>query len=264
MPDQAYLTVEGVSKRFSTGTTAVAALDAVSFTLSKGKFLSILGPSGCGKTTLFNIIAGLIPPDSGDVTLDGESLILHPGMTGYMLQRDLLLPWRSIADNITLAQTLRGVRRSRALKAAAPDAHACGLTPMLRRRPDELSGGQRQRAALVRTLQTGKEMLLLDEPFGALDPITRLHLQELLMKLCLEKRKTVLFVTHDVDEALLLSDEILLMGSSPGRIIAHYDLPQEKPRTIRTLALPALVALKADILNLLDEVGRRKEGSNDA
>ena len=256
MPDQATLKVEDVSKHFGSGTNAVAALEHVSFTLEKGKFLSILGPSGCGKTTLFNIIAGLIKPDSGTVTLDGQSLILTPGMTGYMLQRDLLLPWRTIADNITLSQSLHGVGRSDALRQAAPDIRACGLSPMLHRRPDELSGGQRQRAALVRTLQTGKELLLLDEPFGALDAITRLHLQELLMTLCLEKRKTVLFVTHDVDEALLLSDEILLMGSYPGRIIAHYKLPQDKPRTIKTLSLPALISLKADILTLLDKEGR--------
>ena len=257
MPDQPYLVVKGVSKRFGEGDAAVAALDDVSFSLSQGRFLSILGPSGCGKTTLFNIIAGLIEPDSGAVTLAGESLVLHPGMTGYMLQRDLLLPWRTISDNITLAKTLHGVRRSAALREASPDVQACGLTTMLNRRPDELSGGQRQRAALVRTLQTGKELLLLDEPFGALDAITRLHLQELLMTLCLQKRKTVLFVTHDVDEALLLSDEILIMGSSPGRIIAHYQLPQEKPRSMRSLALPAMVAMKADILKLLDEEGKR-------
>ena len=259
MPDQAYLQVEGVSKHFGAGETAVAALDQVSFTLEKGRFLSILGPSGCGKTTLFNIIAGLIAPDCGAVTLAGESLILHPGMTGYMLQRDLLLPWRTIADNITLSPTLHGVRRSAALREASPDAQACGLTTMLNRRPDELSGGQRQRAALVRTLQTGKELLLLDEPFGALDAITRLHLQELLMRLCLDKGLTVLFVTHDVDEALLLSDEVLIMGSSPGRIIAHYQLPQEKPRSMRVLALPAMVAMKADILKLLDEEAHHHE-----
>ena len=255
MPDQAYLNVEGVTKQFGAGPDAVAALKDVSFTLSQGCYLSILGPSGCGKTTLFNISAGLIKPDSGLVTLGGESLVLHPGMTGYMLQRDLLLPWRTIADNITLSQTLHGIHKRRALREAAPDVHACGLSPMLSRRPDELSGGQRQRAALVRTLQTGKELLLLDEPFGALDAITRLHLQELLMELCMQKHKTVLFVTHDVDEALLLSDEVLVMGSSPGRIIAHYELPQEKPRTIKTLALPAMVAMKADILGLLDEEG---------
>lgn len=257
MPDQAYLTVDGVAKRFGTGENAVAALDHISFTLMKGRFLSILGPSGCGKTTLFNIIAGLLRPDEGDVLLEGRSLVMHPGMTGYMLQKDLLLPWRTIADNITLAQRIQGVSRRRALQDAAADVRACGLDTMLNRRPDQLSGGQRQRAALVRTLQSGKEMLLLDEPFGALDPITRLHLQQLLMKVCLSRGKTVLFVTHDVDEALLLSDEILLMGASPGRIIAHYHLPQEKPRTLRTLALPEMIAMKAEMLTLLDEEGLR-------
>ncbi len=257
MPEMNYLRVEGITKRFGSGADAVTAIEDVNFTLARGRFLSILGPSGCGKTTLFNIIAGLIAPDEGNVTLDGESLVLNPGMTGYMLQKDLLLPWRSIRDNITLARTLHGVKKRRALKDAAPDVHACGLDTLLNRRPDELSGGQKQRAALVRTLQTGKELLLLDEPFGALDAITRLHLQELLMTICMEKGKTALFVTHDVDEALLLSDEILIMGSSPGRILAHYELPQEKPRTIKTLGLPAMVAMKADILNLLDEEGKR-------
>lgn len=258
MPDQPYLVVDGVCKRFGAGENAVAALDSVSFTLPKGKFLSILGPSGCGKTTLFNIIAGLLPPDEGAVSLGGQSLVMNPGLTGYMLQRDLLLPWRTIADNITLARTLRGIPRRQALRDAADDIRACGLTDLLQRRPDELSGGQRQRAALVRTFQTGKDTLLMDEPFGALDPITRLHLQSLLMRLCLEKGLTVLFVTHDVDEALLLSDEILLMGSSPGRIIARYQLPQEKPRTLSALALPALVAMKAEILTLLEEDDHEK------
>lgn len=259
MPDQPYLVVDGVSKQFGEGASAVAALDRVSFTLDKGQFLSILGPSGCGKTTLFNIIAGLTKPDTGSVTLSGQSLLMNPGLTGYMLQRDLLLPWRTIADNIALPRTLHGISRRKALQEASSDIQACGLSTMLHRRPDELSGGQRQRAALVRTFQSGKELLLMDEPFGALDPITRLHLQELLMRLCLEKGLTVLFVTHDVDEALLLSDEILVMGSTPGRIIAHHHLPQAKPRTLRTLALPALVTMKADILTLLDEEGKRHE-----
>ena len=144
MPDQAYLKVEGISKRFGTGENAVAALDEVSFTLDKGKFLSILGPSGCGKSTLFNIIAGLMQPDTGAVTLQGESLIGRPGLTGYMLQRDLLLPWRTIRDNITLPATLRGTKAAKALRAAQGDVHACGLETLLHRRPDELSGGQRR------------------------------------------------------------------------------------------------------------------------
>ena len=253
MPDQHYLEVSGLSKRFGSGENAVSAMEDVSFTLAKGRFLSILGPSGCGKSTLFNIIAGLMAPDTGDVTLGGESLLMRPGTTGYMLQKDLLLPWRTIADNIVLFQTLHGVRRKKALQQAMPDVKACGLEGMLHRRPDELSGGQRQRAALVRTLQSGKELLLLDEPFGALDAITRLQLQELLTGICLQKNKTVLFVTHDVDEALLLSDEILVMGSRPGRIIGHYHLPQEKPRTIKTLALPRLIEIKAEIMTQLDQ-----------
>ena len=257
MPDQPYLDVRGVTKRFGDGPDAVTAVQDASFTLAQGRFLTLLGPSGCGKTTLFNIIAGLIAPDEGTVTLAGESLILRPGLTGYMLQRDLLLPWRTVADNITLSRTLHGQHRRTALRQAEADVRACGLTDLLRRRPDELSGGQRQRAALVRTFQTGKELLLLDEPFGALDAITRLHLQELLMRLCLEKHRTVLFVTHDVDEALLLSDEILVMGCSPGRIIARHTLPQPKPRCMTTLALPALTAMKADILATLDQEVKR-------
>lgn len=256
MPDSAYLAITDVSKRFGADQHAAQALEQISFTLAKGRFLSILGPSGCGKTTLFNIIAGLMAPDCGTVTLQGESLILRPGMTGYMLQRDLLLPWRSVADNITLPLTLRGMKRRRALSAAMADAAACGIKPLLHRKPDQLSGGQRQRAALVRTLQTGKPLLLLDEPFGALDAITRLHLQELLTKLCLEKGLTVLFVTHDVDEALLLSDEILVMGSSPGRIMAHHQVELPRPRTLTDLADPSLIALKAEILTLLGEEDR--------
>ncbi len=259
MPDQPYLQVDGVAKRFGTGDAAVAALDQVSFTLAKGRFLTLLGPSGCGKTTLFNIIAGLLAPDEGAVTLDGQSLIGQPGMTGYMLQRDLLLPWRTVADNIALPARLHHRRKAAAMAEARSDIAACGLTPMLHRRPDELSGGQRQRAALVRTFQTGKELLLLDEPFGALDAITRLHLQQLLMRLCMEKGKTVLFVTHDVDEALLLSDEILVMGCSPGRIIAHHHLALPKPRSLASLALPAMVKMKADILDLLDQEVQRHD-----
>lgn len=255
MPDQAYLQVQSVTKHFGQEPEVVTAIQDVSFSLAQGTFLSILGPSGCGKTTLFNIIAGLIQPDAGSVTLRCESLIGQPGKTGYMLQKDLLLPWRTIRDNVTLSQTLRGIRMRKALSAAMPDIEACGLTSMLNRRPDELSGGQRQRAALVRTLQSGKDLLLLDEPFGALDAITRLHLQQLLTRMCMSRKLTVLFITHDVDEALLLSDEILLMGSSPGRILAHYHIHESKPRTMQTLALPQLVAMKAEILTLLDEEG---------
>ena len=150
-----YFEVAHLTKHFSTDESTVAAIQDVSFSLQKGQFLSILGPSGCGKSTLFNLIAGLMQPDCGDIRLQGESMLLRPGLTGYMLQKDLLLPWRTIADNIVLPKTLHGTRRQAALKSAVSDIAACGLRDLLNRRPDECSGGQRQRAALVRTLQTG-------------------------------------------------------------------------------------------------------------
>ena len=147
-----YFEVAHLTKHFSTDESTVAAIQDVSFSLQKGQFLSILGPSGCGKSTLFNLIAGLMQPDCGDIRLQGESMLLRPGLTGYMLQKDLLLPWRTIADNIILSKTLHGTRRQAALKSAVSDIAACGLRDLLNRRPDECSGGQRQRAALVRTL----------------------------------------------------------------------------------------------------------------
>lgn len=248
-----YFEVRHLRKTFGPPEHAVAAIEDISFTLQQGQFLSILGPSGCGKSTLFNLIAGLLRPDAGDILLQGKSMLLSPGLTGYMLQKDLLLPWRSIGDNIILAQTLHGTRPSVALRAAGDDIDACGLRELLHRRPDECSGGQRQRAALVRTLQTGKSLLLLDEPFGALDAITRLHLQTLLTDIATKKHLTILFVTHDVDEALLLSDEILVMGTKPGRVLRHCPLHQVRPRTLRTLSQPEIVRVKGEILELLEQ-----------
>ena len=253
MPEQHYLEITGLTKQFGAAGKTVTAIQDVSFTLAEGRFLSVIGPSGCGKSTLFNIISGLMTPDAGDVILMGESLLMKPGRIGYMLQKDLLLPWRTVADNITLPRTLQGIRRKKALQDAMPDVRACGLESLLHRRPDELSGGQRQRAALVRTLQSGKRLLLLDEPFGALDAITRLSLHQLLTGLCLSKGLTVLFVTHDVDEALLLSDEVLVMGCQPGRIIGHYTLSQAKPRALTALAHPEMMQIKANIMALLEQ-----------
>ena len=251
MPSQAYLQVDRVTKRFGGGSAGVSAIEGVSFDVPKGAFLSILGPSGCGKSTLFNLIAGLMQPTEGDVTIDGASVIMKPGQVGYMLQKDLLLPWRTIEDNITLGERLHGVPRSAALREAAPLIDRCGLKGFERHRPHQLSGGMRQRAALLRTLLTGKDVLLLDEPFGALDAITRLQLQMLLTDVWQETRKTILFVTHDVDEALLLSDEILLLSARPGRVLRRFAVDLPRPRTPEMLAERGAAALKAEIMSML-------------
>lgn len=251
MPDVDYLAVRGVSKQFDAGTGAVSAIRDVTFSVRRGSFVSILGPSGCGKSTLFNIIAGLLPPTGGDVTLNGTSIISKAGQIGYMLQKDLLLPWRSIEDNIILGQTLRGVSRSDARAAASPLIKRCGLDHFQRKKPHQLSGGMRQRAALLRTLLTGKDVLLLDEPFGALDAITRLQLQMTLMDVWQEMGKTILFVTHDVEEAVLLSDEIIVLTNRPGKISARLPVPLPRPRTAEMLASPELLSLKAQLMSLL-------------
>ena len=231
MPDVDYLSVRGVSKRFDAGDRAVTAIEDVSFDVPRGAFVSILGPSGCGKSTLFNIIAGLLSPSGGDVLLEGASIVGRAGQVGYMLQKDLLLPWRTIEDNITLGQTLRGVNKRKARANAAALMDRCGLTGFEKKKPHQLSGGMRQRAALMRTLLTGKEVLLLDEPFGALDAITRLQLQMTLIDIWQDMRKTILFVTHDVEEALLLSDEILVLTERPGRLRARLPVTLPRPRT---------------------------------
>lgn len=251
MPDVDYLSVQGVSKHFGDTNHAVTAIQDVSFDIPRGAFVSILGPSGCGKSTLFNIIAGLLPPTAGDVRLEDTSIIGKAGQVGYMLQKDLLLPWRTIEDNITLGQTLRGISRSKARTAAAPLIRRCGLEHFEKKKPHQLSGGMRQRAALLRTLLTGKDVLLLDEPFGALDAITRLELQMTLIDVWQETRKTILFVTHDVEEALLLSDEIIVLTQRPGRVRARLPVTLPRPRTPDMLASPELMQLKAQLMTLL-------------
>ncbi len=251
MPDGNYLSIQGVSKQFDSGGNALAAIQDVSFDIPRGAFVSILGPSGCGKSTLFNIIAGLLMPTAGDVRLHDTSIIGKAGQVGYMLQKDLLLPWRTIEDNITLGQTLQGAPRRKARAAAAPLIQRCGLAHFEKKKPHQLSGGMRQRAALLRTLLTGKDVLLLDEPFGALDAITRLQLQMTLIDVWQETRKTILFVTHDVEEALLLSDEIIVLTERPGRVRARLPVTLPRPRTPDMLASTELMQLKAQLMTLL-------------
>ena len=236
--------LRNVAQRFvGVDGSPVDALAPVSFGIEPGRFVSLIGPSGCGKTTIFNIIAGLQDPSAGVVVLDGQDATGMVGQVGYMLQKDLLLPWRTVLDNVVLGLELRGVGRCEAREYALPYLYKYGLGGFERQYPNALSGGMRQRAALLRTLLYDSEVILLDEPFGALDAQTRARMQEWLLELWQDFRKTVLFVTHDVEEAVYLSDEIYVMSARPGRVVAHLVVPLPRPR-------PRHVVLDAEFIRI--------------
>ncbi len=227
------------------------AVEPLTLEIESGRFISLVGPSGCGKSTLFNIIAGLLQPTEGRVLIDGEDATGTIGRVGYMLQKDLLLPWRTVLDNVILGMEIQGVPLRAARERALPLLKKYGLAGFEYLYPNSLSGGMRQRAALLRTLLFDTDVILLDEPFGALDAQTKLQMQEWLMQLWSDFKKTVVFVTHDVDEAIYLSDEIHVMGTRPGRILESIPIALPRPRA-RTATLTAdFIAIKERCLNLL-------------
>jgi ABC-type nitrate/sulfonate/bicarbonate transport system ATPase subunit len=218
---------------------ATLALDGVTLAAAPGEVLAVVGPSGCGKSTLLELACGLLAPDAGTVRAPPAAL---------MPQRDLLLPWLDVAGNAALALTLQGVARGPARAAAAEGLARLGLAGWERARPEELSGGMRQRVAVVRTLLAGRPLLCLDEPFAALDALTRAELQEWLAGVLADERRTVLLVTHDVEEALVLADRVVVLSPRPGRVVAEVAVPAPRPRE-RTA--PGLVALRARVLEAL-------------
>jgi ABC-type nitrate/sulfonate/bicarbonate transport system ATPase subunit len=248
-----------ISHEFASGTNAtVTALDSVDLSIPEGKFVSIIGPSGCGKSTLFNIVAGLQQPTAGDVRLDGVVVTRMIGLVGYMLQKDLLLPWRSVLDNVILGMEIQGVPKKNARERALPYLKRYGLGGFEHHYPAALSGGMRQRAALLRTLLYDTEVVLLDEPFGALDAQTRSRMQEWLLQIWADFGKTVVFVTHDVEEAVYLSDCIHVMTARPGRIKATLDVPLERPRDRHVLIDPVFLEVKSACMDLLMEEMREE------
>jgi ABC-type nitrate/sulfonate/bicarbonate transport system ATPase subunit len=241
------LQLDNIAKSFG----STVALEPTSLTIDDGSFVAIVGPSGCGKSTLFNVIAGLLQPDSGEVHLANQVVTGTSGHVGYMLQKDLLMPWRTVEDNITMAARLtRGVTSEDRTEARRV-ATQYGLGEFLRHYPHALSGGMRQRVAFMRTLVTRHPLLLLDEPFGALDAQTRLEMQQWLLQVWKQAQRTVLFITHDVDESIFLSDRVLVMSPRPGRIIADFANPLERPRSLDVLTDLRFVELKSRILHLL-------------
>lgn len=241
-----------LSHVFTTRRQSVAALDGVDLSVAAGRFVSVVGPSGCGKSTILRILAGLLVPTAGEALVRGETASGRPGLVAYMPQKDLLLPWRRALANASLGAEIAGVPPRDARRRALELFGAFGLSGFEHSWPVQLSGGMRQRLALLRTFLTPSPVMLLDEPFGALDAITRRQMQQWLQQVLARESRTVLLVTHDVEEALVLSDEVYVMSPRPGRMAARVAVPFERPRQPGLVTAPAFVALKADLLAALD------------
>lgn len=252
---------EAVSPTFAPSTTDAAlavrdvtvrfgerlAVEHVHLSVEEGEFVAILGPSGCGKSTLLNVIAGLIEPDEGEILLGGRPAPDRLGTLAYMPQRDALLPWRSVLDNVILGLEVAGVGRAVARSRALELLPRFGLEGYESLRPAALSGGMRQRAAFLRTVLAEQPILLLDEPFGALDALTRREMQEWLLDLWAELGRTIVLVTHDVEEALLLADRVAVMTPRPGRIKLVERVRAARPRSMQSVAEPAFIEQKLQL-----------------
>jgi NitT/TauT family transport system ATP-binding protein len=231
----------GVSKTFRRGAIETRALDPIDLSVGAGEFLAIVGPSGCGKSTLLRLVAGLIPATAGAVALNGNPVTRPQTALGIVFQSPVLLEWRTVLDNVLLQLELRGIdpapQRARAMELLG----SVGLAEFADRYPRELSGGMRQRAAIVRALIHDPPLLLMDEPFGALDALTREQMRIDLEVLWLETRKTVVFITHSIDEAVLLADRVVVMSARPGRIERILPVDLARPRGLDGRKTPAFV-----------------------
>ncbi len=254
----AKLSAVDVTKDFVTADgQLVEALGPVSLELNEGEFAAIIGRSGCGKTTLFNILAGLTMPTRGHVLLEHHEVTGRPGVVAYQLQKDLLLPWRTILENVVLGPEIRRVGKPAARRDALRLLNDYGLGDFAERYPSQLSGGMRQRAAFLRTLLYDRDVVLLDEPFGALDAQTRVSMQTWLLQVWQAHRKTVLLTTHDVEEAVFLADRVYVMGPRPGTMVRDVRVPLERPRRRAQLASAEIVELKEQLFDALEAMPSR-------
>ena len=227
-------------------------LGGMDLDVGRGEFVSILGPSGCGKSTFLSILSGIDEATTGEITIHGTPLKESGRPFAWMPQHDALLPWRTVVDNVGLGyQVAGGLSKREAREMARVLLPTFGLEEFSRALPYQLSGGMRQRVALARTIAQGRDMLLLDEPFGALDAITRTELQLWLEQIWGVERQTVILITHDVREAVLLSDRIYVFSDRPAQIVAEFEVPLERPRTIEMLAGAQATQLELDLLRAL-------------
>lgn len=241
------LSFQNVCFRYPKDDTAT--LDHLSFQVEPGEFVSLIGPSGCGKSTIFRLASHLLTPDAGTILAGGRPIAEQKHYCGYMPQSDLLFPWRTVRENVRLPLEIRGGLSRREMDEQADRAlEAAGLTGWGDKAPEALSGGMRQRAAFARTVLTGSELLLLDEPFSALDYLTRLSMREWLLDQWQRERKTVLFITHDVEEAVFLSGRILAAEGRPIASLSAFPVPEGYPRTLECLKKPEMLDLREQLI----------------
>jgi ABC-type nitrate/sulfonate/bicarbonate transport system ATPase subunit len=249
--DTPKLLAQGISKTFHSGRQALETLASIDLSVEAGEFVTMIGPSGCGKSTLFNIVAGIETPDAGTIAIDGVIESERAGKAGYMPQKPLLLPWKTVEENVMLGLDVRHVPRKQAQAEARELLKRFGLLEFAQHYPATLSGGMSQRVALLRTVLFKPSFLLLDEPFGALDALTRLSCQMWLLDVWQEFHASVLFITHDVREAILLSNRIYVLSARPARVLRVVEARLPYPRQPQQLASPEAAQLESELMSLL-------------
>lgn len=252
------LKLSGIHHVFPNKKGHVSVLADIHLHVEQGEFVSIIGPSGSGKSTLFHIIGGLVQPTSGEVWLDGEKVTGKKGLISYMPQQPALFPWRSIEENVALGQEVAGESRNSSIAKAREWLPKVGLGGYERELPHVLSGGMQQRVSFLRALLSPQELMCLDEPFGSLDALTRLDMQAWLINIWEQNKRSILFVTHSIEEALFLSDRIYVLSNKPASILEELKVPFARPRQEAIMQEPAFIALRQHIQGLL-----RQEKTND-
>jgi NitT/TauT family transport system ATP-binding protein len=260
MTPQPKLATRNLRKHFRRGGAVIEALHDVSIDVRDGEFVSIVGASGCGKTTFLRLIDGLITPSSGSVTIDGKAVTRPGGKVAFVFQQDGLLPWRNVLQNTVFGAEIQGKKRRERRQLAQDFLKLTGLSGFDSSYPHELSGGMRQRVNLARALTAGADVLLMDEPFAALDAQTRIIMQDELMRICQETHKTVLLVTHQIDEAVYLSDRVLVFTARPGRLKEEIAIGMPRPRNLGMKFTPEFTRHCDHIWRLIEEEVRAAMG----
>lgn len=219
-----------VSKTFVDDHKSLETLVDIDLEVAEGEFVAILGPSGCGKSTLLQLMIGIVKAYEGEILVEGKDIRKSKPLISYMHQKDLLMPWRRVKDNVTLPLTLGGMKKKQAYEKVKPYYETFGLDGFEKAYPHTLSGGMRQRAALLRTFMVASDIMLFDEPFAALDAINRHKMQDFLLKQCKSFKRTIIFITHDIEEAIFLADRIYVLSQRPARVIEAVDIPLQRPR----------------------------------